>query len=181
MYISFTGLFCIQGEIIDVRSKLSKILALAVFWRLWYQNSSNFVGLWSFIRSTSVHQFGDLWPYVKVTGLAENKTRQFTSQFNVSRMSICSSCFFFFFFDEWFLCSGNKFTWFLQGSSETIFCVQDVRKCTFSDLKLQFLFSVWGRCPQTPTRGVAPWPHQGAYAAPWTPGIISAKTVNLSQ
>ena len=42
----------------------------------------------------SVHQFGDLWPYVKVTGLAENKTRQFTSQFNVSRMSICSSCYF---------------------------------------------------------------------------------------
>ena len=30
-------------------------------------------------------------------------------------------------------------------------------------------FSFWGRCPQTPTRGFAPWPHWGPTAAPRSP------------
>ena len=45
VYVTYTGfvwLFCIQGEIIDVRTE---ILMLGLFQRLWYQTSSKFVWL----------------------------------------------------------------------------------------------------------------------------------------
>ena len=42
-------------------------------------------------------------------------------------------------------------------------------ECCFLWWHSEKTFSFWGRCPQTPTRGFAPWPHWGPTAAPRPP------------
>ena len=42
-------------------------------------------------------------------------------------------------------------------------------ECCFLWWHTEKTFSFWGRCPQTPTRGFAPWPHWGPTAAPRPP------------